>query len=436
MLVFCLSFIYRGDIIMTTNNKANENIIESDEQHFTNEELQRAKEKAVQILENSNPMEYLIETVQKLHIGDNKVIEGIILAIANQSCSNTSGLQIALSGVSGDGKTHVCKSALKLLRKDYFIDTSLSARAVFYKDIEPGTIIFSDDVTVSDALEDVIKRSTTNYQESTKHTTVINSAAETREVPPRIVWLLTSVDNEFSIQVLNRQLTFDVDSTDEQKRRIFRMQKLKDEKGVNPFNVVDFEVIVCREIFEILKSQLLSVKIPFAGEIEFRDVSNTRNYSFFSDMIKGYAIINQKQRKITEEGVIEATRDDFAAAKILFDSQANNIYTRLNEKERKILQVIANNDECSYNTIATKLSYSYYTVQKVLVGRKDRNQVGLLDKVPALTCEDTTLSYYSKEDGTGQSKKMKIFNLPSNFNLEQWENMDSIYLKSEVRGDN
>ena len=393
----------------------NENT-DADEIGISEEEKEAAKIKAISILKTGDPIGYIRETIEEHHVGDEKTEECICVSIAGQSCLNTDGIQTAVNGDSGSGKSHLMKIHLHLVPGKYKEVTSLSPKAAYYMDLKPGTIIFSDDTTPSEEMEEVIKRSTTNYQEYTKHTIVRDGKPESFNVPPRINWYLTSVDSEVSMQLLNRQLTFNTSNDPEHKKDIFEMQQDKAEKGEMPVIDVTERVLVCRRIYDIIKSQTFKVKIPYAKRIELEDKSNSRVFPMFLDMIKGYTIFFHMQRETDEDGYLIATEDDFNRAKALFESQTEGIVSKLNDKEREILRYIKNHPRCIIQDIAEKTGYSYATVRNILKGRPKSKSAGegLLEKVKGLSISDETHTT-EEEEKYKISKKAERFILSDKF---------------------
>ncbi len=387
-----------------------------DEADIPLDEKEAAKLKAIEILKSGDPIGYIRETIEEHHVGDEKTEECICVSIAGQSCLNTDGIQTAVNGDSGSGKSHLMKIHLHLVPEKYKEVTSLSPKAAYYMDLKPGTIIFSDDTTPSEEMEEVIKRSTTNYQEYTKHTIVRDGKPESFNVPPRINWYLTSVDSEVSMQLLNRQLTFNTSNDPEHKKDIFEMQQDKAEKGEMPVIDVTERVLVCRRIYDITKSQTFKVKIPYAKRIELEDKSNSRVFPMFLDMIKGYTIFFHMQRETDEDGYLIATEDDFNKAKALFESQTEGIVSKLNDKEREILRYIKNHPRCIIQDIAEKTGYSYATVRNILKGRPKSKSAGegLLEKVKGLSISDETHTT-EEEEKYKISKKAERFVLSDKF---------------------
>lgn len=361
--------------------------IQADESDIQEETRKAAYNEAMEILKNGDPVRYLQYTIGNIHIGDTDAVEGLILAIANQSCTNTQGLQIKMSGASGSGKSHIVDSVLQCVRTKHKHESTLSAKAAYYLNMKSGTILYSDDAIVSEDMEEVIKRATSKYQKYTTHTTVKDQTPKILTIAPRILWLLTSVDDEVSDQLLNRQLVFSIDESTEQKKAIFEMQRKEAIEGILHTQCVTHEVLVCREIIDHIKKSLFSVKIPFGNGFKLADLSNTRNFPMFLDAIKGYTIFMQEQREKDEDGYLLATIDDYVKAKRLIESQSESLRTKLNDKERKILAAIRQGDPwIDVNELASKTGYTYYQIRDAVEGR-DRKS-GLLIKVPGLKKEE------------------------------------------------
>ncbi|AKB61760.1 hypothetical protein [Methanosarcina mazei] len=361
-----------------------------DEKYIPIEELEEAEQEALKILKEGDPIKFVLDLIKTRHVGDEEASEGILISISNQSCLNSMGIHVAFNGESGSGKSHTLKVILKFLPSRFVFETTLSNKAVYYMKLKEGCIIFSDDTTMSEEMEEVFKRSTTNYQEYTKHTTVSNQEGIEKLIPPRLNWYLTSVDNEATKQVLNRQLTFSTVTDYEHKKEVYEMQQAENIKGEITALKVTKEVLICRRIFNEIKKQTFYVKIPFGDRILMKDVSDSRITSIFFDMIKGYTIFNFMKRDSDEEGKLIATLDDFYKAKKLFESQKDNIVTKMNERELKIIQYIIEHPGCTINNIVEGTEIESQNVRRLLKGRNERNTGGLLEKVKGLTMEDTS----------------------------------------------
>src|SRR5664280_1403263 len=351
-------------------------------------------------------MKYIIETVQENHIGDSDAIEAFGLAFTGQTTDVTDGLHIVMNGPSGSGKSHTTKSHIHVIPARWKRVTSVSPKAIFYMGIKPGMVLFSDDTKIDPELEETVKRSTTNFQQETLHATVFNGAIQSLMIPPRLIWLFTNVESVGSAQLINRQLTFNTEDTQEVKNAANRKRLSDAKQGINRNIAVTHRVLVCRNIYGKIKDNFFKVKIPYAEKIQTRDNNDPRIINKFLDMIVGYTIFKYKQRVTDEDGYLLADIEDFDRAKRLFEAQKKGIVTKLNDNERNILLAINQNPEgADLNTISGLTGIAYKAVSRIINGRLDRIDEGLLGKTKGLRLENISgKNVYS-------TKNLDIFDL-------------------------
>jgi len=364
------------------------------------------KSVANEIIENGDPIKTILNTHATMHVGDDVLAKTLLVSIGIQSVKNSDGIQPKVSGDSGKGKTHCCKAMIHLIPKEYKFTTTLSDRAIYYMDIEPGSIIFSDDVDLSETLEGIIKRSTSNFQEGDNYTTLnVDRKKSELTIPPRIVWWLTSVDDDQSLQLLNRQFGGSVDESFEQDKKVFDYQcELAITGRVNlPENQ---EVRICRYIIEDIKQQLYTVLIPYTKCIMWDEYSNRRNFPIFLDIIKSFAVLRHRQREkaIDDETIIYATIADFNDACELYISRAKHQATKLTTAEIEFCETISDGKEHTYEEIQVTLGITQGRISQLLHGRK-KDGTGLLDKVSGLSVEKQSIQ---KENGRTVYKNICI----------------------------
>lgn len=386
------------------------NEIEFDEVEISEDDQKAAKEEALRIMTEGDPLALMLETIKERHIGDDILQKALCVSIAGQSCNNTNGIQIAVNGQPGSGKSHGIKIHLHLIRSRHKIEATLSPKALFYADLKPGIIVFSDDTEPVEALEQTIKIATTNYQEETTHLTVKDQNSLTLVIPPRINWLFTSVDSTSSAQLLSRQFKYNTSETQEQKDAITAKQRQEAATGRHGLTDVDMKVLICRYMYDLIKSKMFKVKIPYSEKIKFHDNRDSRNISMFFDMIKGFAILYHMQREMDEEGALLADESDFCRAEELFDSQLASSVTKLSERERLVLYYIANHDHCTISHIALATGIPEQSVRNIINGRSDRVGEGLRSKIKGLTVSRESHSY-EKEDGGSVSKTQDYYTI-------------------------
>ncbi len=356
--------------------------------------------KAMEILEHGSPLAFLLDVFHRDHVGDGAVAECLIMSVASQSVENTAGLHVALSGNSGKGKTHACNAMVRLLPEDYRLKGTVSDKALFYHEsLKPGTVLLFDDFSLSDDMQELLKSATANFREPIEHRTL------TRErqlrlctIPERCVWWLAKVESIGDDQVMNRMLTVWIDDSKKQDQAVLDHLK-KSEAGVLFSPTEDMDVLICRAMWEILKSAVRQVKIPFAERICFSAIQNRRNPAMLFDLMKCHALLYFLQRKTDEDGAIIATQEDFAYARTLFcaiNGEGGGQETKLTKNEAAALASIAkmNLEVFTIQTLQDTLGLSYYQAYRLLHGysvNKIRYQ-GILDKCPAISLIDATVA--------------------------------------------
>lgn len=348
------------------------------------------KERAREIAEKENPFEFILNTHQTLHVGDIGYATTLLLSCTNQSSLNSEGLQPKGSGASGKGKSHCTKAMTHLIPRDWILTASLSNKAIYYMQgrMKAGMLLNCDDVTLSEEMEGVIKRATTFYQTGDTYITMDkNREPMTLTIPARLVWWLNSVDDEQSIQLLNRTFGAEVDESTEQDDAVALRELELAEAGTAGMPETD-DVLMCREIIRDIKENLYIVRIPFARDIIWKDKKNRRNLPIFLDLVRAFAILRHRQRERDQSGALMADMQDFADAKILYTSRQEAQGTKLTATERKLCEFLnRNGNEMSYHLLADVMKVGESRITQILMGRKDVPDSGLIYKVPGLHVE-------------------------------------------------
>lgn len=365
------------------------------------------------IMEKGDPVKTILDVHATMHVGDDMLARTILVAIGVQSIKNSAGVQPKVSGESGKGKTHCCKAMIHLIPKEYKFVTTLSDRAIYYLEPNPGTVIFSDDVDLSETLEGIIKRSTSNFQEGDTYTTLDkNRDMSELFIPPRIVWLLTSVDDDQSMQLLNRQFSCTIDDSLEQDKKVFEFQKELARTGRLDFPE-NREVEICRAIFRDIKQHLYTVLIPYIDEIIWRGYKNRRNFPIFQDIIKAFTVLRHRQREKNEKGdIIYSTIEDFNDALNLYTDRGKNQATKLTNKEMEFCEILNDAEEHTYEEVQAELDIGEARVSQLLYG-KGKNGIGLLEKVPGLSVKKQNVKI-----SLDKTENRKVITL-NNFNAEE-----------------
>lgn len=81
---------------------------------------------------NDDPIKFLLDAAEQVHIGDRDAIEILLLSrISAHPCFNTK-LNIALTGDSDEGKTHIGLTCLHMAPPEYMYETTRITPKVLY----------------------------------------------------------------------------------------------------------------------------------------------------------------------------------------------------------------------------------------------------------------------------------------------------------------
>jgi len=247
-----------------------------------------------------------------------------------------------------------------------------------------------DDYKQNDDLDAIIKQTSSNFHAPYEHRTIDKDRnAQVMTAPEEIVWAITSVDSSQDIQVLNRQLGLDVDASPDTTEAVIQhiFEQAKD--GAERFPVTE-AVLICRAMVLELRKHTFHVTIPYADRIRWNDLSSRRNPSMFLDMIRSSAVWHFLQRNSPEDDVIEASEDDFVAAKRIYVGRADTLIDKLSKAERRLVEaIIANHGEMYRDEAAMVLKISVNRVSQLARGENGRT--GLIQKLPGFNIEDVTI---------------------------------------------
>lgn len=380
------------------------------------------KAEAQKVIDSGDSIEYILATWLSLYVGNRETGQILIAAIGCQVILNSDGIHPKFSGRSGTGKTVCIEIMLHLCPQEYVVNATISDKAMFYAELKPGTIIFQDDAVLTESITGTIKRSTSRFQQGVKHVTVMkqtqNTAGQTGiqkqelEIPARVSWWITSVDNNQEKQLLNRQILLETDETPDQDEKVYQKQVELAEKGIAKLPDTD-GALICREIIRDLKEHTFIVKIPFARTIVWKYKSDRRAFSMFCDIIKAFTAFRYKKRTTDAEGGLIAEMQDYTDALKLWNSIERSQTTKLNSREQKAVDILINKGEIYFIDWQTELRISGSQLSQMLKGRDGRT--GLLEKVPEILEEKVSV-----ETGNG-SRWTKKYTYNSTFDPNKFK---------------
>ncbi|MFA5003656.1 MAG: hypothetical protein WC502_11855, partial [Methanolinea sp.] len=338
-------------------------------------------------------------------------------------------------GNSGKGKTHACRAMLNLLPEKFKLKGTVSDKALYYHPVQPGTVLLFDDVTLSDDLQEILKSATASFREPIEHRT-LTSDRQVRicTIPERCVWWLAKVELAGDDQVMNRMLCAWIDDSAAQDAAV--LAHLKEHEARVAMAGEDPDVLICRAIWEVVKEQVMHVRVPFAPEVHFSTAQNRRNPGMLFDLIKCHARLFFLQRERDEHGSILATREDFEYARRLFidlTGETGAQETKQTRNEAAALESIAKMglEVFTIKQLQEVLGLSYHQVYRLLKGYRNGRgfYTGILDKCPAVSYIDATVA----EDIYGMEVKHREHYFSFDVGLyKSWTARAEIWLEDEV----
>ena len=359
------------------------------------------------VLETGDPVKYLMDTYSRLHLSDTALGMVLLLSIANTVITNSQGLQPKGSGESGKGKTHAFEAVFSMIPEHYKLAGSLSSKSLYYnEDLIDGIIMFSDDIKMNDDLESTLKQAMGSFQKNTYHNTLIKEGGKfvyaKMELPKRICWWLTSVNTDFSDELINRLFDVSVDDSADTDKAVTR--KIFDDSADDTGSLEDDDIKVCQAMIDIIKRQLFKVKIPFGKSISWNMPGDRRNPSRFVSLVYGFAVLRHLQREEID-GYTIAAIEDFEDAKALYEDCKGSQISKLTATELRLVEwIYKQNKALTINDIQdgfTKKNgekYAYKSIQRMIWGDPNKGSKGLIDKVAMEVSENARdRRYYIKE---------------------------------------
>jgi len=380
-----------------------------------------ARAAALDVLEHGDPVALMLRTFAQEHVGDEILARCMILSMASQAVKNSDGLHVSVTGDSGKGKTHAFRKMMRQVPDRYKVKGTVSNKALYYmKDLQPRTVLMSDDTELSDGIQEILKSATSNFHEPITHTTVTKDlTSRVCTIPERCVWWIAKKEGTGDDQVMNRMLTCWIDESAEQDARVLAAKQTREMLDPDSFIEESDELITCRSIWEILHEQTIWVIIPYSKRIRFNAICNRRNPDMLYDLIKSHAVLffMQRQQKTSEDGTlcVYANEADFAAANDVFtllNGTAGGQESKMTKKESDLLTVIdkAGRDEFTIQDLQQLTGWSYSSIYKTVKGydSRGRNYTGLLEKCPALSFTDRTVTV-TESDGYAVRRRTEAF---------------------------
>lgn len=356
-------------------------------------EAERLREyKAIQALSESNPMDRFTTAFNISHIGHYQILRAIVYAECLKSSCTTKGLQPAVTGNRGSGKSHAVKTAVHLLPKDSIYTATLSPKALFYKNPSPKTTFYMDDAVLPDDLVSLMKRKQTQFQEPTVYGTVMDKKWAEISINKRMVFITTSVSQLGDEQLTDRALLIDIKNEKADDEAFYTFENDRRTKGLIEFPETE-EVLLCRDMLSHIRRHEFRVVIP---SLDFAYYSDRRLIGQCYDLMEASAILNYRNREHQIDNgviVVNAELQDLTNALDfdMFRLSDQDTLARMSKSERGFDELIQKSLNGSDSKIFTEkelsdmTNMSVPTIRNYLYGRGNsatttKDGVGLCGK--------------------------------------------------------
>lgn len=240
-------------------------------------------------------------------------MRAIIYSECLKSSKTTKGLQPAVLGRRGSGKSHAVKTAVHLLPKEAVYSATLSPKALFYKNPPEKTTFYMDDAVLPDDLVSLMKRKQTQFQECTTQGVVLDKKWVEMSIQKRMVFITTSVNSLGDEQLSDRALVIDIKNEKSDDLEFYRFENERRQKGLPEFPECE-EVQLCRDMITFIRDHEFRVNLP---ALDFAYYSDRRLIGQTYDLMEASAILNFMNRDHQDDKgviVVTATSDDLQNA--------------------------------------------------------------------------------------------------------------------------
>ena len=307
------------------------------------------------------------------------------------------GIHEKPSGDSESGKSHACLSMGKLCPPWKFRSTTFSPKVLYYmSDLMPGTILYTDDIDLTDkGVVSTIKKVTADFEDHTVMDTVIDGKPSTMSIPERINFWLSSVDSIDDVQLGTRFIFSNTESGTDHDHEVNHKQKGRC-LGTVPEERNE-SVLICKCMLEYICDNLYNVFSAYGFVSTWGEESKKRNQEKFLDVLLAVTVFNYRQKE-TVNGNLIGTLEDWKRAVSIYSHVAQNNSCMLTDEEILILYTI--HEMCplfddgvphkrlfEYMKETGKFKKSDSSLKRILLGDRIGGKQGFKEKVPCFTFE-------------------------------------------------
>lgn len=351
------------------------------------------KEKANKIVASGKVLDYIEDKIARTVIGNRGGIRMLVMTCSQRALENGNGVYNHLNGRMGGGKSHLVRTVLFYFPPEVVRDSGMSGKTLFYDNAEQSMIYYIDDFNgLDETTKSTLKNVLTNFRKDTEYRPVNKKNGEnivvSLKVKARTTVIFSSVDSIGDQQLMDRLVPLPTDTDPNTKKKVYEYYTKVDSGQMKDLDsVVDEEVQVCREVLRQLTcdGNLYRVVIPYLKEVEWPqdELSNTRNYGVFRDLIKLSALLARAKRPRDEEDNIVANYEDFYTALDVYapsNERRTMMKTKMSEGPQRVHDFLASHNDENYTQaeLVDRLKVSQASLSRWLETLKEMSAVAEL----------------------------------------------------------
>lgn len=300
------------------------------------------KHQIQELLEKRKLWDYILEELNKKHVGDIEAKEIVFLSALGRLVKNKKpySFNVIAHSESSAGKDHLVESVLKLFpSEDIEAFGRISKTALTYlhdSKTEPlftydGKVLYLEEISEEILNNEIMKVFTAGL---TKSAITKDQKAEVIEVNGKPVVICTTATTKPTLEILNRFSIVKLDESEEQTRRTYAHEEEEYDEGIIDFlkNLKPFEVVVPS-----------SIRKKIANSFPCNKTSMRRAFPRFLDIMKAITIFHQGNSKGSE---INASWEDYDLAVRIFENYRSGISSiPLKKIDQKIIETLEKSEE-------------------------------------------------------------------------------------------
>ncbi|MBE3598403.1 MAG: hypothetical protein IMX02_06265 [Limnochordaceae bacterium] len=287
-------------------------------------EAEAARKAAAEALEKAGPLARSPDILAELErilprlglVGEADNAKLLYLAVTSRLLERP--VHVVVEGPSSAGKTHLVKTALKLLPDGQAVDaTAMSSHALFYMgdDLQHKTFFVQEAAGLADdlftyGLRSLLSENRLRYPTVLKGPDGLQAVTIEKAGPTQFITTTTKLTLDFELET--RLLRLTTDASPEQTRRIIEAQAESVASPQEPPDLTPWHALQ-----QWLASNPAQVIIPFAPDVAKRTkavaVRLRRDMPALWSLVQAHALLHRANREPDAQGRVVATLDDYAA---------------------------------------------------------------------------------------------------------------------------